>query len=72
LLLIGAVVSAGGRSTIQLFISFFPGFSIVHICDALDPQTDGTVNAKRKTSNALTSMAGQIYHPHDGWRCPGY
>jgi hypothetical protein len=21
-------------------------------------------------SNALTSQAGQNYHPHDGWRCP--
>jgi hypothetical protein len=74
LLSIGAVVSAGGRSTIQLFISFFPAFSILHICDALDPHTDGIVNAKKtgNASNALTSLAGQTYHPHDGWRCPGY
>jgi hypothetical protein len=33
----------------------------------------GIVNAKTKgsTSNALTSLAGNTYHPHDGWRCPG-
>jgi hypothetical protein len=31
------------------------------------------LNAKKKgsASNALTSLAGNAYHPRDGWRCPG-
>jgi hypothetical protein len=62
------------KPTIQLFISFLPAFAILHICAALDPHTDGIVNAKKKgsASNALTSLAGQTDRPHDAWRCPGY
>jgi hypothetical protein len=35
--------------------------------------TGGLANAKKKKreSNALTSLAGQTWHPHHGWRCPG-
>jgi hypothetical protein len=53
--------------------SFFPAFAILHICAALDPHTDGIVNAKKKgsASNALTSLAGKTDHPHYGWRCSG-
>jgi hypothetical protein len=49
-------------------------FTILHISAALDPHTDGIVNAKKKgsASDALTSLAGQTDGPHDGWRCPGY
>src|ERR1700747_3413748 len=31
-----------------------------------------TPRRKEGKSNALTSLAGQIYHPRDGWRCPGW
>jgi hypothetical protein len=49
-------------------------FTILHISAALNPHTDGIVDAKKNgsASNALTSLAGQIDGPHDGWRCPGY
>jgi hypothetical protein len=56
------------------FHEFFPGFAILHICAALEPHTDGTVNAKKKgsASYALTSLAGQTGYPRYGWRCSGY
>jgi hypothetical protein len=61
------------RDNYALNQSFFPALAILHICAALDPHTDGIVNAKQKgsASHALTSLAGQTYHPHDGWRCTG-
>jgi hypothetical protein len=51
-----------------------PAFAILHLCAALDPHTDGILNAKKKgsASNALTSLAGQTDDPHYGWRRPGY
>jgi hypothetical protein len=51
-----------------------PSFLCFHICDALDPHTDGIVNAKKKgsASNAHSSLAGQTDRRHHGWRCPGY
>jgi hypothetical protein len=31
-----------------------------------------TPRRKEAHQNALTSLAGQTYHPHDGWRCRGW
>jgi hypothetical protein len=51
---------------------WFPAFTILHICAALDPHTYGKPTKKGSASNALTSLAGHTDCPHDGWRCPGY
>jgi hypothetical protein len=70
------VVSAVGSDeiTARSKRSFSRAFAIFHICAALNPHTDGIIDAEKKggASNALTSLAGQTDHPHYGWRCPGY
>jgi hypothetical protein len=82
LVLLGSLAMGGGEREAHTShdgeprdsFSFFPAFSICsYIWGALDPHTDGIVNAKKKgsESNVPTSLAGNAYHPHDGWRCPG-
>jgi hypothetical protein len=62
------VVSAFGSDEIarRSKQSFSPAFAVFHICAALNPHTDGIVDAEKKggASNALTSLVGQTGRPH--------
>jgi hypothetical protein len=71
-------VNRPGKSAFDTLINalrIFRAFAILLICRfGRRTPTGGLANAKKKKreSNALTSLAGQTWHPHHGWRCPGW